>query len=184
MKTTWIISALLANLSFNQVKAVHLVSSAAHEIDDEQLLDITEQESNRLAHHKSVRNLNQQHHGMPEDPRLALFFQLAEKIDSNGDNAISESELEYALNFMGNEFGIHLSDVGKTKLFQFFASIDANGDNKVTQEEFMNAYHQGQCEEFLDMLGKLASQMGGDDGHGHHAKPAPVYVAAPEWMGA
>ena len=77
MKTTWIISALLANLSFNQVKAVHLVSSAAHEIDDEQLLDITEQESNRLAHHKSVRNLNQQHHGghgMPDDPRLALFF--------------------------------------------------------------------------------------------------------------
>ena len=51
--------------------------------------------------------------------------------------------MEYALNFMGNEFGIHLSDVGKTKLFQFFASIDANGDNKVTQEEFMNAYHQG-----------------------------------------
>ena len=72
------------------------------------------------------------------------------KIDANGDHAVEESEMEYLVAFLANEYGYHVTEQDKQMVMGFFMSIDANGDNKVTEQEFMAAYERGECDGFLD----------------------------------
>ena len=87
------------------------------------------------------------------------------KIDKNGDNAVEESELEYLVSFMANEYGYTVTQNDRNYVMGFFMKLDTNGDNKVTADEFFAAYNKGECDEFLNgpwmhMKNKRTGRMG------------------------